>query len=338
LLALPSFLLLVSACIAQDGGSGAALFTAAPSVEPSPTTSLDANVADSPTSDAITDAADSRPTVAPTWTVASSPQPTLTPSATTAAVCRETGRVVQGRFPSALAPPNLAYRIYLPPCYGQDGRVYPVLYMLPGNVHDDAIWDQLGLDEVAEAGIQAGELPPLLLVMPTGGAIANQTSGGPYSYESVILDELRPFVESNYCAWPDPAGRAIGGLSRGGYWSLEIAFRNPALFASVGGHSAALVDTFAGPALNPIHTALTADLSSLRIYLDAGQRDWYLGQLQVLHNNLLAAGKEHAWVIQEGGHDEAYWALRVASYLAWYAEPWHLDRDQLPHCAQTSPG
>lgn len=226
----------------------------------------------------------------------------------------------------------MAYRIYLPPCYGQDGRVYPVLFMLPGNIHDESIWDQLGLDEAAEAGIQEGTLPPMLIVMPEGGAIANQTSGGPFSYEGVIMNELRPHIESMYCAWRDQNGRAIGGLSRGGYWALEIAFRNPTAFASVGGHAAALVDTFAGPDLDPKYTASTSDLSSLRIYLDAGQNDWYLGQLQILHNNLVNAGKDHQWIIQEGSHDNSYWQSHVADYLDWYAEPWPMTRDQLPQC------
>jgi enterochelin esterase-like enzyme len=320
-----SLLFLLSACQL----SGSATRPAAPAA-PSPLPSIQPTFGQ--TVIAGQEPAAPRPTVAPTWTAAATAAPTLAPTASPTPGCQEAGQVIQGRFASALAPPDLAYRIYLPPCYGQDGRFYPVLYMLPGNVHDDSIWDQLGLDEAAEAEIQAGQLPPHLIVMPEGGAIANQTSGGAYSYESVIVDELLPYVEANYCAWPAAAGRAIGGLSRGGYWSLEIAFRQPALFASVGGHSAALVDTYAGPALDPTYTALSADLSSLRIYLDAGQSDWYLGQLSALHDNLLAAGKEHAWVIQEGRHDQAYWAAHVADYLAWYAEPWPLQRDQLPRC------
>ncbi|UCG23158.1 MAG: hypothetical protein JSW55_13465 [Chloroflexota bacterium] len=276
------------------------------------------------------------PSVTPAPASTRTPEPTAVPtelpSPTPTLGCDQPGQVVTGRFPSALAWPDLAYRIYLPPCYGQDGHVYPVLYMLPGNVHDDSIWDQLGLDEAAEAGIQNELIPPLLIVMPEGGQIDSQTSGGPYSFEGVILSELVPFVESNYCAWSDSAGRAIGGLSRGGYWALEIAFRNPAAFASAGGHGAALVDSYAGPAIDPIYTASSADLSGLRIYLDAGSSDWYLPHLQVLHNNLLAAGRDHVWRIQDGGHDNAYWAAHVADYLEWYSEPWSADRDEYPPC------
>ena len=271
-------------------------------------------------------------TATPTWTAEPSVTPSMTPSVTPTPGCQESGRVEQGRFPSSLAQPDLAYRIYLPPCYGNDNHVYPVLYMLPGNIHDDSIWDQLGLDEAAESGIQSGTLPPMLIVMPEGGSISNETSGGPYSYEAVIVNELLPFVKSKYCAWQDASGQAIGGLSRGGYWSLEIAFRNPDVFGSVGGHAAALIDTYAGPALDPKYTAQTSDLSAVRIYLGTGQSDWYLGPLQILHENLLTVGKEHLWVIQEGSHNNDYWSAHVGDYLDWYAESWLIDRDLLPVC------
>lgn len=283
-------------------------------------------------------------TLAPTWTTQPTIEPSVetvaTPTPTTTAtplsLCDQPGQIERGRFPSALSPPDSSFRIYLPPCYGQDGRVYPVLFMLPGNIHDDSIWDQLGLDEAAEQAINDGLIPPLLIVMPEGGQLAMNTSGGPYSYEALILNDLLPYIESNYCAWSNPMVRAIGGLSRGGYWALEIAFRNPSQFASVGGHSAALVDTFAGPELDPKYTALTADLSTLRIYLDAGDRDWYLPQLHILHDNLLAAGKDHTWAIQEGSHENAYWSAHVADYLLWYAAPWSQVRDVYPPCMLTA--
>ena len=185
--------------------------------------------------------------------------------------CAQPGRIETGFFPSEIAG-DMSYRIYLPPCYGQNGRAYPTLYMLPGNTYTDAIWDQLGLDEAAEAGIQAGIYPPMLIVMPYSGEPALYTSGGPRSYETVILQDLTAYAEAAYCASPDPKFRALGGLSRGGYWSLEIAFRNPEAFISVGAHSAALLDEYAKPDVNPQFTALSSDLGDLRIYLDIGDR------------------------------------------------------------------
>jgi enterochelin esterase-like enzyme len=234
-----------------------------------------------------------------------------------------------------LAGETVAYRVYLPPCYGEDGRVYPTLTMLGGNVHDDGVWDALGLDEAAEAGIRAGTLPPLILVMPDGGWFANNTSGGPASYEGLILSELLPHIEQTYCAWPAREGRAIGGLSRGGYWSLEIAFRHPGVFRSVGAHSPALIDSFAGPDVDPVFTGVANDLGDLRILVDIGARDPYLVDARPLYEALTADGVAVDWRVAEGGrHDEAYWRERVEPYLSWYSDGWRVERAALPACGE----
>lgn len=227
----------------------------------------------------------------------------------------------------------MAYRVYLPPCYEENGRVYPTLYMLPGNNQTDAIWDSLGLDETAETAIHNSQIPPLIIVMPDGGWLALNSSGGPNSYETVIIDDLLPFIEANYCAWPDSAGRAIGGLSRGGYWALEIAFRHPQQFAGVGGHSASLLDIAAGPDLNPQFTGLSNDLGDLQIYLDIGQNDGGITNTQKLHTDLTNQGIAHTWILNEGGHNNAYWSAHLADYLGWYASLWPAELDQYPPCA-----
>jgi len=269
------------------------------------------------------------PTSAPTHTV--TPSPSATPSPTP---CAAPGRLVDHSYPSPTVGGPQNVRAYLPPCYGDDGRAYPALILFGGNIHDETIWDQLGVGEAADDLIAAGEIPPFIIVMPDGGPIANNTSGGPGSYESVILNDLLPWVESNFCVWPDPAGRAIGGLSRGGYWALEIAFRHPHLFASVGGHSAALLDQYAGPAVNPQQTALNNDLGDLRIYLDIGRDDYLRANTIRLHEEMEAAGVPHTWVLQDGRHEEAYWSAHVEEYLRWYAAPWPADRRAYPQCEQ----
>lgn len=258
------------------------------------------------------------------------PPPTETPQPTP---CAQPGRVEAASFTSATAGGDHRYNIYLPPCYTLDRRAYPVLYLLAGNIHDEGKWDELGIDEAAENAISAGDAPPLLIVMPDGGWLANNTSGGPGSYETLIRDELIPHVEDAYCAWADPAGRAIGGLSRGGYWALEIAFRSPDLFASAGGHSAALLDSFAGPAINPQHTALNNDLGDLRIYVDIGANDYVRANTIQLHEDMQNAGVPHEWHLNEGEHVDAYWTAHAPDYLAWYVAPWPHDRSAYPPCA-----
>jgi enterochelin esterase-like enzyme len=234
---------------------------------------------------------------------------------------------------SSLTADPVPYRIYLPPCYGTTAARYPTLFLLHGNIHDESFWDALGVDEAAETAIADGTLPPLIIVMPNGGSLANDTSGGPGSFEALVVEELIPHVDATYCTWAAPAGRAIGGISRGGYWSLEIAFRHAALFAGVGGHSAALLDIGAGPDLDPVYTGVANPLGDLRIYLDVGSEDWVLNSVAPLHEALAAAAIPHTWLLQPGGHDETYWSAHVADYLAWYGETWRAAPAGLPACA-----
>ncbi|HSH01770.1 MAG TPA: alpha/beta hydrolase-fold protein [Anaerolineae bacterium] len=278
---------------------------------------------------------------APTITPTPHPIPTLFPTATpyptpsptpTATPCPPS-QMKQTTFPSATTGSQRPLRLYLPPCYGQDNRVYPVLYIFHGNVMGDERWDLLGLDEAANTAINNQLIPPLIIAMPNGTGIADYTSGGPGSYETVILDELIPFVETELdCVWTAAAGRAIGGLSRGGYWALEIAFRHPQQFASVGGHSAALLDTAAGPHLNPQYTALSNDLGPLRIYLDIGDNDYLRTNTIRLHDDMAAANIPHQWHLNPGAHNEDYWSSQLTNYLLWYTEPWPTDRQKYPPC------
>ena len=265
--------------------------------------------------------------------VTNTPVPTILPMATAVAqatICPPV-EIITGTYESAIAGTS-KYRVYLPPCYGSDGRSYPTLYMLPGNIQDDSAWDNYGLDEAAELAIQAGDVPPMIIVMLDGGWIANNTSSGPNSYEGVIMDEAIPFMEATYCVWPTAVGRAIGGISRGGYWSLMIAFRQPDQFVSVGGHSAALLDSHAGPDANPQFTGLNNDLGDLRIYMDMGEDDYVAANARRLHEDMVDEGIPHTGVINEGEHEDSYWPQHVAEYIAWYGEAWSLDRQDYPFC------
>lgn len=256
-----------------------------------------------------------RPSVTPTATP--SPSPTATPCAEAA------GHVESGTFPSPIQDIDQRYRIYLPPCYQGSDRLYPALYLFHGNIYTESQWDSLGIDEAADDGISAGVLPPFIIVMPFGGDIANTTSGGDWSFEGVFLQELVPTVEEKYCVWTEPAGRAIGGLSRGGYWSLEIGFRHPELFAAVGGHSAAIFADSPGAEYNPLTTGADPGVIGLPIYLDIGEDDWLLQEgILDLHDVMVEAGVPHTWLVNPGAHTDGYWSEHASQYLAWYASHW----------------
>lgn len=278
-------------------------------------------------------------TSTPTLTVTCSPTatptplpPTLTATPTFTALpptptpaCTETqGRVETGTFASAIIGSEQPYRVYLPPCYDAGQDRYPVLYMLHGYPFDDSHWDEIGIDEAADAGIAAGTLPAFIIAMPGADneGTYTRTSGGPGSFETVLLDEFMPFIEATYRASDRAAGRAIGGMSRGGVWSLEIAFLHPDRFGTVGGHSVALSVNQAPPRYDPLYLAADPAVRSLRIYLDVGRDDWAWEGMEELHAALTAAAVAHDYQVYEGYHGDDYWSAHVEEYLAFYAAQW----------------
>lgn len=246
--------------------------------------------------------------------------------------CGGQGTVFHSRFPSEVAGPTRSYHAYLPPCYGQDGRSYPVIYLIHGSIQTDSHWLDLGLAQYADEGITSGRYPPFVAIMPYSGRMGNISSGGWNSIEGITIDHLLPYIDENYCTWADGAGRSIGGISRGGYWALEIAFNNPELFSAVSGHSSHLRFQTDPPKYNPLATFATADLSNMRIWLDRGEKDFLRPGQNQLHQYLDEAGVAHEYRINEGGHSDFYWAEHLAEYLDWHLALWPKDRESYPPC------
>jgi enterochelin esterase-like enzyme len=258
------------------------------------------------------------PTRTPTPTATSTPTPTPTP------VCTETtGRVEQHTYFSQTTGDEQPYRVYLPPCYDQAIRRYPVLYLLHGWPYDEAHWDSLGADESADAGIGDGVLPRFIVVMPGGPErLYVNTSGGDHSFEGQFVNDLIPHVDETYRTWAEREGRAIGGISRGGVWALEIGLLHADLFAAIGAHSPALSVNLAPPPYDPFYLLGEPGVDALRIYLDSGDVDWARRSTQAMHEALDARGIAHEFVVNPGGHENKLWATNVAEYLAFYTAAW----------------
>jgi len=231
-----------------------------------------------------------------------------------------------GTYYSQVLNREMPYRIYLPPCYGILERTYPVLYLLHGHPYDEYHWERLGIAGVADAGIRSGAYPPLIIVLPNGdpapeGLYVN-SSGGDNSVEGLIVNELIPHIDATYTTWAAREGRAIGGISRGGVWSLEIGFRHPDLFAAVGAHSPALAVNYPHPMYDPFNLLREPMVGFLRIWLDAGDADWARGGTEQLAQALSAQGLAYEYVTGEGSHSDGYWSQMLPAYLAFYTARW----------------
>lgn len=263
------------------------------------------------------------------------PAPTLTVAPQAASpLCRQTeGSIFREIVASAGLKDSIPVLIAVPPCFDPVNQRYPALYLLQGSGDIEGQWERLGLVTRAQKLMAAGEMPSFLIVMPNNDVDLGDDSKflnsaeGPGSWEDFIVNDVVPLVDAKYAGWADRAGRAIGGISRGGYWSLEIAFRNPKIFGSVGAHSPVITAEFLVGAPDNFRMTMMArspeDLKQLRIWLDVGDRDMYTVEgPDDLTESLLAIGVRAQFTIGRGAHDDAYWASRVDDYLAFYTGPW----------------
>jgi S-formylglutathione hydrolase FrmB len=171
-------------------------------------------------------------------------------------------------------------RVLLPAGYGaHPNQRYPVLYLLHGTSGGAADWTTMGGAEATTAGL------PLIVVMPDiaqnddGGGWCtdwyNGGSGGIPQWERFHIDELVPWVDANLRTIPSRNGRAIAGLSQGGFCSMSYAARHPDMFASALSYSGApdiAYDAEAQTLVTPVINATETGLDGVAPYSMFGLR------------------------------------------------------------------
>ena len=146
-------------------------------------------------------------------------------------------------IPSAALGRPLAVAIYRP-----DGPPppsgWPVLYLLHGVNGDYRDWSTLGgVQGTLDRLIAAHRIRPMVVVMPEGGNswyVDSAAVGGPGNFETAILDDVPRAIEEDMPVRREREGRAIAGLSMGGYGALRLAFRRPDHYCAVASLSGAI--------------------------------------------------------------------------------------------------
>ena len=136
-------------------------------------------------------------------------------------------RVETVKFQSKLVNTMLPYNVILPNSYdASPARRYPVLYLLHGRTGHYSDW--VNRTNVADYASEYS----LIIVMPEGndGWYTDSATVASDKYESYILKELLPDVEQRYRTIEARYGRAIAGLSMGGYGAIKFGLKYPATF------------------------------------------------------------------------------------------------------------
>jgi S-formylglutathione hydrolase FrmB len=249
-----------------------------------------------------------------------------------------------GTFRSEALGREVPYVVDIPPSYdGSSDRRYPVVYALHGLFEGSGFWERRGLAPILAALRASGSVPEFLVVAVDGGnSFFVNAPGG--RYEDLVTKDLIARVESTYRVVPGRKGRALLGVSMGGYAALHVAFEQPGLVGAVATHSAMLLEKIPSPdqgagrwhmaAFNkvfgdPIDAALWAENDPLAwarkadprtapaLYLDCGAEDRYglAAGHRDLHRILDERGVAHAFELPPGDHGYEFVRARLEKSL-----------------------
>lgn len=129
---------------------------------------------------------------------------------------------------------EMSCRVFLPAKIEPDRRL-PAAYLLHGQ--DGHFTDWSNKTDVAQYASRG-----LILVMPQGDSsyYSNWVSKKRNAYEDYLVDDLIAEIESRFPALQTRAGRAMVGVSMGGFGAVRLALTRPELYCFVGGISSAV--------------------------------------------------------------------------------------------------
>jgi S-formylglutathione hydrolase FrmB len=134
----------------------------------------------------------------------------------------------------ASAAGTLQFDVYLPPDYESSGLRYPVIYYLHGLPAGPLAFHTASYvaKAAATAGLQA------IIVAPQGATATHSDpeyldAGPGDDWETAIAVQLPRVVDSLYRTIPDRTGRAIVGVSAGGYGAMLLGLHHLGLYSAI---------------------------------------------------------------------------------------------------------
>ncbi|MGH8491502.1 MAG: alpha/beta hydrolase [Moraxellaceae bacterium] len=150
-------------------------------------------------------------------------------------------RLLDVTVTSALLNRAAGVRALLPASYAANPtKRYPVIYLFHGGGGSYADWTTWGNIEALTASLD------VIVIMPDGGKgswysdFDNFGLAGAPQWERFEITQLIPWVDANLRTQASRSGRAIAGLSMGGYGAMSYAARHPDLFVSASSFSGAV--------------------------------------------------------------------------------------------------
>jgi S-formylglutathione hydrolase FrmB len=222
----------------------------------------------------------------------------------------------------------LRYAVYLPPGYAQSRRRYPIVYFLHGLPANPYAYRGIGF--VVRA---LQELHEQAIVVAPQGARDDDSDpeyldwGPSRNWETAIGTELPRVIDARYRTIADRRGRALVGLSAGGYGAVLLALHHLRSFSVVESWSGYFRPTDpSGTRVLP-HTpaqsahTLVPELSRtferrptfFAFYVGRGDRRFRAENERL--GELTAARVPHLFRLYRGSHEQTVWSAHARAWL-----------------------
>ena len=237
-------------------------------------------------------------------------------------------RHLDASFTSAAVGSRLHFEVYLPSGYDAGATRYPVIYVLHGLPSAASAYSTLGFVERALDSVGR----PAIVVVPQGARAGESdpeyVDGGPgHRWATAIATELPRVVDTRFRTIRSRAGRALIGISAGGYGAMQLALNHLGEFSVVESWSGYFhptdptgtkaldlgADTDVHKVLPTVRATLKATKTFIAFYV--GRSDWrFYDENETFNQELSEAGIAHVFRAYPGGHDQSLWQR--------YAGPW----------------
>jgi endo-1,4-beta-xylanase len=137
---------------------------------------------------------------------------------------------------------EVGYNIYLPPDYANGESRFPVIYWLHGFGANESYYLYPTFVGVLDKAIKGKKVSSCICVFVNAGRSSwyADSRDGKVMGETVVINELIPYIDRTYRTIATREGRALQGASMGGFGALRFAFKYPDRFSSAMAYCPAL--------------------------------------------------------------------------------------------------
>jgi S-formylglutathione hydrolase FrmB len=244
------------------------------------------------------------------------------------------GSLLERSFGSRALGGRLSFEIYLPPGYSTSKTRYPVIYFLHGLPASPYAFR--GMQTFAHAIDVTGRRA--IFVAPQGARDGDDDPeyldwGQGRNWETAIGRELPRYVDTQFRTIANRRGRALVGLSAGGYGAVLLALhhlRSYSVMESWSGYfhptnrsgtapldlgsTAANRRASAHSFVSSLRTAFRRRPTFFAFYVGRGDAT-FRAENQLLHRELAAARVSHVFELYRGAHEQSLWVRHAVTWL-----------------------